>query len=58
METLRIIAQEAGISLSEMVGDDPRVISDQREKALIDVFRDLPADKQASLLNLLDSLKQ
>lgn len=58
VETLRTIAEQAGLALSEMVGDDPRFIADEHEKQLIDVFRQLPADKQTHLLALIDSLKR
>jgi transcriptional regulator with XRE-family HTH domain len=57
VETLRIIAEQAGLSLSDMVGDDPRFIADADEKSLIDAFRKLDAEKRHSLLTLAKALK-
>ena len=57
VETLRIIAEQAGLSLSDMVGDDPRFIADADEKSLIDAFRGLDAEKRHSLLTLAKALK-
>lgn len=57
VETLRIIAEQAGLSLSEMVGDDPRFIADTDEKQLVDLFRGLAPEKRASLLSLIKALQ-
>jgi transcriptional regulator with XRE-family HTH domain len=57
VETLRTIAEQAGLSLSEMVGDDPRFIGDADEKQLIDIYRKLGDEKRRNLLALIKALK-
>ena len=57
VETLRIIAREAGLSLSEMVGDDPRFVGDKAEKQLIDAFRSLTESQKNNILALITHLK-
>lgn len=57
VDTLRIIAEQAGLSLSEMVGDDPRFIADPDEKRLIDTFRGLSDEQRRSLLVMVKALK-
>ena len=56
VETLRIIAEQAGISLSELVGDDPRFIADISEKQLIDTYRRLDPEKRQHVLAILNEL--
>ena len=56
VETLRIIAEAAGLSLSEMVGDDPRFVAESSEVRLIDAFRSLPEEKRQTILSLVESL--
>jgi hypothetical protein len=43
----------AGLSLSEMVGDDPRFLVSDLDKALFDAVRPLPDDEKRALLALI-----
>ena len=54
LDTLSCICEAFGITLAQFFMDDEQVeVLSTEEKKLITLFRALPADKQAALINLL-----
>ena len=56
VEELRTIAKMAGLSLDQMVGDDPRFLISDLDKALFDAVRQLPDDQKRALLATVQAL--
>lgn len=58
LESIKIIAQVVGLSLSEMCGDDPRFVTHDTEKQLLDNWRQLSDEDQKNFLSLLQALRK
>jgi transcriptional regulator with XRE-family HTH domain len=56
VEELRTIAKMAGLSLDQMVGDDPRFLISDLDKALFDAVRQLPDEQKRALLATVQAL--
>ncbi len=54
---LRKIAARIGVSVSELVEDDPSFARDQEEHDLLETFREIDPEQKASALAMLQGLK-
>lgn len=55
---MRKLAAMCGISLSELVGEDPRFVVDEQEKQLVDLIRSLSDAEKAAALKIIRALAQ
>lgn len=46
LETIQRIAQMLGSTVTELIAEDPYFITEEEERQLIDLFRQLPPEKQ------------
>jgi transcriptional regulator with XRE-family HTH domain len=53
---LRKIAKELGVSVSELVENDPTYARDEIEHKVLDALRELPDDKRTDALAILEAL--
>jgi len=56
LEVIRKIAAMCGMSLSELVGEDPRFLVDEQEKQLIDLLRQLSESEKQAALKIIRAL--
>lgn len=52
------IARSLGVSMSELVEDDPRFARDKTEEQVLDLLRTLPAASRAAALMMLKGLSE
>ena len=52
------MAKVLEMSLSELMGDDARFYSNERQIRAADLMKEIPEDKQEIALRLLESLKE
>jgi transcriptional regulator with XRE-family HTH domain len=58
LEVIRKIAGMCGMSLSELVGEDPRFVVDEKEKQLIDLIRQLSEPEKQAALKIIKALAE
>lgn len=58
VKVFRNMAKVLDMSLSELMGDDARFYSNERQIRAADLMKEIPEDKQEIALKLLESLKE
>lgn len=53
LETIQRIAQMLGTTVTELIAEDPYFITEEQERQLIDLFRQLPPEKQQEIREYL-----
>lgn len=58
LNQIRVIARMAGVSMSELVGEDDYFLVDKYERSLIDGFRNLSEQEREIAVRMVRSLHQ
>jgi transcriptional regulator with XRE-family HTH domain len=53
LETIQRIAQVLGTTLTELVSEDPYFLTEDKEREIIDLYRQIPKEKQEEAAKLL-----